>query len=283
VSTELSTRRSSAIHAWDTGFQKLVTSTLLRPEKRPATAAELALFAEVAQRSGLDPFARQIFGVFRYDSRAGGEVMTVQVSIDGLRLIAERSGKYEGQTAPQWCGEDGVWVDVWLKDEPPAAARVGIHKARHREPSWGVATWREFCQTKKDGQPTAMWKRMGPHMLAKCAEALGLRKAFPAETSGLYTPDEPNTDPPVEVRSEAAPVVATPVVDGKSEEVATAAAFALDNGLASSDELMMMFTAHGAGSTDTLETAVASLPAESHAPMLEALYALEPSDAEVVS
>src|SRR5574343_810245 len=119
--------RDVALREWNADYRKLICNTVLKPDKREATAMELALFAEVAERSGLSPFMRQIFGVYRYDRRAGGEVMTIQVSIDGLRLIAERSGRYQGQTEPQWCGWDGIWCDVWLPAEPPAAARCGGH------------------------------------------------------------------------------------------------------------------------------------------------------------
>lgn len=186
--------RDVALREWNADYRKLICNTVLKPDKREATAMELALFAEVAERSGLSPFMRQIFGVYRYDRRAGGEVMTIQVSIDGLRLIAERSGRYQGQTEPQWCSWDGTWRDVWLSDEPPAAARCGVHKAGMREPLYAVAKWSEFVQKTKDGSVTSMWQRMSAHMLSKCAEALALRKAFPAETSGLYTVDEPVSD-----------------------------------------------------------------------------------------
>jgi hypothetical protein len=128
--------------------------------------------------------------------------MQTQVSIDGFRLIAERSGKYAGQTEPQWCGPDAKWVNVWLAKEPPAAARIGILRSDFREPCYAVARYGAYVQIKKEGGPNTMWARMPDVMLSKCAEALALRKGFPHELSGLYTGDELT-----EADSDADPVV----------------------------------------------------------------------------
>jgi phage recombination protein Bet len=161
---------------------------------RGATMDELALFIEQCRRTGLDPFARQIYSVRRKQwnslSRAYEEAQVIQVSIDGFRLIADRTHKYAGQVGPWWCGTDGEWKEVWLSSEPPSAAKVGVLRHDFHQPLFATALYKSYVQTNSQGDPVSRWKTDPAGMLAKCAEALALRRAFPHEMSGLYTTEE---------------------------------------------------------------------------------------------
>lgn len=151
---------------------------------------EFELFAAICRRTGLDPIAKQIYAVKRWDNRQKRDVMQPQTGIDGFRVIAERSGNYGGPAPTYWCGDDGVWVDVWLSPNAPAAAKAGVYRKDFAEPVYAVAKFSSYCATTKDGSPMAMWRTMPEVMIAKCAEALAIRKAFPNDVSGVYTKEE---------------------------------------------------------------------------------------------
>ena len=182
MTADLAVRPESTIVRLE--FSDAQVAIIKRTIAKDLTNDELGLFLEVCKRSKLDPFRRQIYAIKR-NSQKYGPTVSHQTSIDGFRLIAERTGKYEGQLGPFWCGTDKAWTDVWLDSSPPAAARIGVLKTGWREPLWSVARFGAYADRNNN-----QWQDRPDVMIAKCAEALGLRRAFPEDLSGLYTDDE---------------------------------------------------------------------------------------------
>ena len=192
----------SAITQWTQEQTALISSTIAPG----CTPDELKLFSYACQRSGLDPFSKQIYAIKR-----GGK-MSIQVGIDGLRSVAERSGQLDG-SATFWIGdtEGSQWSDVWLGSKPPAAAKTIIYRKGCSHPFVGVARFQDY----NAGQ--GLWSKMPAAMLAKCSEALALRKAFPADMSSLYTADEMEQAETVTVTATPPPALApaAPAGDAK--------------------------------------------------------------------
>lgn len=192
-----------------------VTALALQPSQRAFTADQRAMlaarniavdkinpammgaFLHLCLMRGVDPFIGEATVIPTED---GGWAAIMQM--DGFRVIAERTGEYEGVTEPQWCGEDGVWRDVWPGAwGRPYAARVGVYRRGHRQAAYGVAHIEEYevheWIAPEGGGPkrrvlTRRWQDGGQvkTMLAKCAKAAGFRDAFPRELDGFYTPEE---------------------------------------------------------------------------------------------
>lgn len=132
-------------------------------------------FIYVIEKTKLDPLMNQIYAM-----KLGGK-LSIQTSIDGLRLLAERSGNYSP-------GED---VHYEYDDKGQIIYAKCTVKKRTEDGTWHNITarayWVEFA---KEGASGRFWRQLPHLMIAKCAEALALRKAFPQDLSGLYIKEE---------------------------------------------------------------------------------------------
>lgn len=190
---------STDLIEYDSGKIDLIKRTVAKG----ASDDELALFLHACKRTGLDPFMKQIHAIKRWSAADQREIMAIQTGIDGYRLIAERTGKYAGSDEPVF-EENG--------SGHPVKATVTVWKLVEgaRCPFTASARWEEYVQKKKDGAVTSFWSKMPYGQLGKCAEALALRKAFPAELSGVYTHEEmQQADNPIQVNK---PVVEIPQI-----------------------------------------------------------------------
>lgn len=177
-----------------------------------AEQADIDLFFHVCRTSGLDPFKREIYMIGRKTKITVREVnpdtgnergveryvdkFTIQTGINGFRKkareIAELKGIKVGFEGPLWCGEDGVWRDIWPESKPPTAAKFIVF--RDGEPISFVAHYDEYVQ--KSGNPAtpnSMWSKMPRNQTAKCAEAGAIQRAFPDELGSLIFEDAAQT------------------------------------------------------------------------------------------
>lgn len=181
--TAITTKNVQAITAVGETYSEEKIALIKQTVAVGATDLELQLFLYTAKRTGLDPLTRQIYAIKRWNSQAGKETMTIQTGIDGYRLIADRTNKLAG-----------IADAVFDTEEAPHPGKATVTVTKIIDGMkcefTASARWSEYVQTKKGGDPTAMWVKMPYLMLGKCAEALALRKAFPADLSGVYTFEE---------------------------------------------------------------------------------------------
>lgn len=158
-----------------------------------ASDGDKQVFLHVSQRTGLDPFSRQIYMIPRSEKKGNGWVTkwTIQTGIDGWRVIRARAERREGirgrLARAVFYDPEGSEYKVWVRREPPVACEItytAIDAAGNETPYTSVLRYAEYCQV-RDGKPVAQWAMKPAHMLEKCVEADVYRKAFPQDFSGL--------------------------------------------------------------------------------------------------
>jgi phage recombination protein Bet len=196
---------------------------------RDASNADLAVFMHVSQRTGLDPFSKQIYMIKRRVKEDGAWIdkWTIQTGIDGFRVIRDRVAERQGVTVEY---EDTIWYDrdggehkVWLSEDAPAGCVVTVVKSGRRYP--GALRFNSYAARHRDtGELTGQWKTMPDHMIEKCCEAFALRRAFPHDLGGVQLEDEvPQQEPgaPAVIRQRGrvtvAEVIDTPAANGSGQ------------------------------------------------------------------
>lgn len=189
-------------------FSSAQLDTIKRTCAKDTDNIEFNYFIAVANALGLDPLRRQIMAnVYNKNNKAKRNVVVI-VEIGGLRSIAARSGRYRPDDKPPAYvydqglvsdtnpkGIESCSVGAWYFDDNQVWQRVD-----------GTVYWDEFAAIEDDwewhpeirgkkvfsGEQTLSntWKKMGRHMIAKCAEAHALRKGWPEELSGVYEHSE---------------------------------------------------------------------------------------------
>ncbi|WP_100466688.1 recombinase RecT [Mycobacteroides abscessus] len=189
-----------------------------------APRGDLDVFFHTAKRTGLDPFARQIYligrktkvGGYRGEPERWDTKYTIQTGIEGYRVVGHRIARREGVGRPfarrQVCGRDGVWREVLVENGPPVAAKAEII-CDGQVVGDAVVKFAEYAQTRSNGELTGQWRDKPTVMIGKCAEAAAWRAAFPQDFSGVYEPAEFDRHevidgevvaPPVRVRADRA-------------------------------------------------------------------------------
>ena len=150
---------------------------LIRSQIAPGAPDDvLELYFERCRISGFDPFAKLLYVIGRKDRDNGRVNWTMQTSIDGFRSQAEDTREYDGQDEPRFTFDSNGRL---------LSATVTVYRKGMGRGISATADWAEYAI------PNApMWKKMPKGQLAKCAEALALRKAFPKKLQGIYTSDE---------------------------------------------------------------------------------------------
>lgn len=183
-----------------------------RTVAKDCNAEEFNLFVEVARGKGLDPFLGQIIPMVFSKNDPAKRKMTIIISRDGQRVIAQRCGDYRPASKPAQFEFDADLKGP-LNPKGIVSATVYLWKQDPKDGTWyevaGQADWDEFAPVKDEWvwneeerkrKPTGNkvlddsgnWARMPKLMIAKCAEMQALRAGWPSQFAGLY--DEAEMD-----------------------------------------------------------------------------------------
>jgi phage recombination protein Bet len=195
-----------AIEAGQTRWTEMQEAAFGQLGIADAPEGDKGVFLHVSQRTGLDPFSRQIYMIPRWDYQAKKNKYTIQTGIEGFRVMRSRAERLEGVrgilSRPVYYDREGKEFKVWFFQQPPVAVEM-TYTVRDRNgvetPYTSILRFDEYRQTRKDGDHQVLsgqWATKPCHMLEKCVEADVYRKAFPQDFSGVQLDDAmPLPDP----------------------------------------------------------------------------------------
>ena len=146
------------------------------------TDSDIKYFLAHAKACNLNPLKQEIV-ILPFRMKDGTIKVSYITTIGGLRIIAQRTGLYRGQTTPIFYDNKQNEYEAYPYTTP-LACKVGVYRADCAQPIYYVAKFSEYVQDKSPN-----WATKPCTMLQKCAEAGAIRKAFP-ETATLYVEEE---------------------------------------------------------------------------------------------
>lgn len=176
-------------------FRRAKLDALYQTRFSHLTPEQFDFVIEVCRQRELNPWTGQVCAERGTDER-GREQVNIITTIIAMRQLAQRTGEWQHESAPQWAGADEQWREIWPEEERnPYVARVFVRKLGAAEPIPGMAYWKlhaQYLPAGPDGTPrlSDFWLRGGPQMLGKCAAAGAYRIAWPEVIGGIYTFEE---------------------------------------------------------------------------------------------
>ena len=145
---------------------------------------------KVAEAFNLNPILKQIYFVPRKTQVNGqwAEKVEPLAGRDSFLTLAHRTGKFNGIESKVEIKDTPVLKDgKWIR-ENDLVATATVYRTDCERPFIVSVNYREYVQTKRNGEVTQFWRDKPETMLKKVAESQVLRKAF--DITGLYAEEE---------------------------------------------------------------------------------------------
>jgi phage recombination protein Bet len=190
------------------GYSAAQLRTIKATVAADTDATEFDLFMEACRSYRLDPFRKQIHAVVYNKDKPDKRKMSIIVSRDGLRVLAQRCQDYRPASEPARIVYD---ADAKGPENPKGivSATVTLWKQDNKGewfPVIGEAYWDEFApiteqwaydQEQGKRKPTGKkevapgnWTKMPIVMITKCAESQALRAGWPDQFGNIYAEEE---------------------------------------------------------------------------------------------